>query len=86
MSPAALKICEQIKTLPDLDKAELINEILAQLDIPDQRIHRAWEEEVGRRIEAAEAGQMDFIPYEEVMGKFSRRCRSAFERRPTTIS
>lgn len=69
MSPTVSELSERAKALSDLEKAELVDQLLGQLDIPDPRIEQAWEDEVGRRVQAAAEGRLPSYAYEEVMAK-----------------
>ena len=70
MSPHLAQLSEQIRALPDEDKAVLVDEILEQLDRPDPAVHAAWQQEVARRIEAAKDGSMGSVDFDEEIKKY----------------
>jgi hypothetical protein len=45
--------------LPDIEKIELVDSILRQLDKPDPEIGRIWAEEARKRWLAYKAGKVD---------------------------
>lgn len=66
------ELIEKAKTLSDLDKLALIDELMAQLDRPDPEIDRIWAEEAEKRLRMYRDGRMQPIPYEKVMEKYRR--------------
>lgn len=72
MPPTVRELSEQAKSLPDAEKLQLVDELLAQVDAPDPEIALAWAEEVERRIEADKQGLLQTISYEEVMARYRR--------------
>ena len=72
MSPKVHELSEEAKALTPSDKLALVDELLAQLDIPDPEIEQAWADEVGRRIEADRAGKLETFSYDEVMSRFRK--------------
>ena len=73
MRSAAEKVRKQVRALPDSDKLQLVDVLLAELDRPDPEIDRVWAAESQRRWKAYKAGKMKAIPYSEVMKKFKKR-------------
>jgi len=72
MSPTVQALSEQAKALSDHEKAELVDQLLCQLDIPDPRLQQVWADEVHRRVIAAREGRLESFSYEEVMEKHLR--------------
>jgi len=56
MGQTADDLAEKIKSLSDLEKLRLVDDILAQLDKPDPEIDRIWADEARKRWEAYNRG------------------------------
>ena len=67
------KLADEIRVLPDIEKLQLIDEILQDLDKPDPEIDRVWAEEARKRWEAYKTGRVPTVSYEKVMAKHRRR-------------
>ena len=65
------KILEEALALPPTGKAELVDCLLASLDAPDKVIDQLWMEEVERRIDAYERGEIKALKIEEVLKKYT---------------
>ena len=63
-------IINQIEVLPDLEKLQLIDLMLIQLDRPDPEIDKWWAVEAKTRWNAYQEGKSDTVSYEEVMSKY----------------
>ncbi len=72
MAVNAQQILKEVLTLPVKDRATLVDDILASLDRPDEKIDRLWRKEIDDRIAAYRAGKIRAIPLEEVMAKYHR--------------
>lgn len=55
--------------LPDIEKLQLVDEILKDLDKPDSEIDRVWADEARKRWDAYKAGRVPTVSYETVMAK-----------------
>ncbi len=64
------ELAEKIKSLPDIEKIELVDSILMQLDRPDPEIDRIWADEARKRWEAYKTGKLETVPYDQVMDKY----------------
>lgn len=69
MTASNNKLAQNIKSLSDIEKLEIVDSILMQLDKPDPEIDRIWTEEARKRWQAYKAGNMETVPYEQVMDK-----------------
>lgn len=49
MKTAAEKLISEIHSLPDVEKLQLVDAILSDLDKPDPEIDRVWAEEARKR-------------------------------------
>jgi putative addiction module component (TIGR02574 family) len=65
-------IVEKIKSLSDLEKLQLVDTLLADLDKPDPELDRIWAEEARKRWQAYKAGLIPSVSYQEVMEKYRR--------------
>ncbi len=64
------KILDEALLLSPTDRIELVNCLLASLDSSDKEIDAVWMDEVERRIDAYERGEMKAMTIEEVMQKY----------------
>ncbi len=67
------KLIENIQSLSDIEKLEIVDSILMQLDKPDPDIDRIWAKEVRKRWQAYKSGKLETLSYEQVMEKYSDR-------------
>jgi putative addiction module component (TIGR02574 family) len=56
--------------LPIDDKAELVDQLLSQIDQLDKDIEAKWAAEAESRIDAYEAGKLRTVSLEEVLAKY----------------
>jgi hypothetical protein len=66
------KLTQEIRVLPDIEKLQLLDAILADLDKPDPEVDRVWAEEARKRWAAYRTGQASTVSYETVMAKHRR--------------
>jgi putative addiction module component (TIGR02574 family) len=70
LSEATKKLSiEAAKLLPE-ERMELVDEILASLDQPDERIDRLWAKEAEDRLVAYRRGEIKAVDLEEVLAKY----------------
>jgi putative addiction module component (TIGR02574 family) len=72
MAKTVDKLAAEIHDLPDVEKLQLVDTILADMDRLDPEIDRVWAEEARKRWAAYRAGQIPTAPYETVMAKYRR--------------
>lgn len=72
MAKTVDRLAAEIHALPDIEKLQLVDTILADMDRPDPEIDRVWAEEARKRWAAYKAGQVTTVPYETVMAKHRR--------------
>ena len=63
-------IFNQIDVLPDIDKLQLVDLILNQLDRPDPEIDGWWADEAKTRWQGYREGRLGTVSYQEVMSKY----------------
>ncbi len=72
MTKIAEKLASEIQSLSDIEKLQLVDAILADLDKPDPEIDRVWAEEARKRWAAYKAGRIPTVSYQEVMKRYRR--------------
>jgi putative addiction module component (TIGR02574 family) len=72
MTNLAEDIFAQALALSPLDRAALVEKLLASLDQPDSAIDKLWAKEAEDRIDAYEVGEMEAISAEEVFKKYEK--------------
>jgi putative addiction module component (TIGR02574 family) len=63
---------EQLITLPDMDRLQIVDYLLESLDIPNQEIERLWVAESQDRYSAYIRGEIKAISMEEVFAKYKK--------------
>ncbi|MEP9411896.1 MAG: addiction module protein [Candidatus Brocadia sp.] len=59
--------------MSDIEKFELVDSILIQLDKPDPDIECIWAKEVRKHRQAYKSGKLETVSYEQVMKKYRSR-------------
>ncbi len=67
------ELAVKIKSLPDIEKIELVDSILMQLDRPDPEIDRIWADEARKRWLSYKQGKSETVPYDQIMDKYRSR-------------
>lgn len=73
MGTISEELAVKIKSLPDIEKIELVDSILMQLDRPDPEMDRIWADEARKRWQAYRMGKLETVPYDHVMDKYRIR-------------
>jgi len=63
-------IIDEALSLSVDDKAELVDQLLSDIDGLDKSIEEKWASEAESRINAYEAGKLESITLEEVLSKY----------------
>lgn len=71
MTDQSNKLLKQALQLSSLEKAQIIEALLASLDHPDATIDRVWAQESDARIQAFENGEISAKPAKDVLSKYS---------------
>ncbi|MBI5472338.1 MAG: addiction module protein [Ignavibacteriae bacterium] len=59
------------------ERARIAEELLTSLDDQvDEDVEKAWQAEIGRRIDEAESGLVEFIPWEEMFATLRANART----------
>jgi hypothetical protein len=72
MAKTLQKLAAEIQQLTDIDKLQLLDALLEDLDKPDPEIDRVWADEARKRWQAYKAGNLPTVDYETVMAKHRR--------------
>jgi hypothetical protein len=67
MSSVLEEIKVKTRDLPALEKMDLVDELLSQLDEPDELMTKNWLREVRERREAYRAGKMSARSYDDII-------------------
>jgi len=73
MATIKKKLKENIESLSDIEKLELVDSILMTLDRPDPKIDHIWAEEARKRWKAYKSGKLETVPYDQVMDKYRNK-------------
>jgi putative addiction module component (TIGR02574 family) len=66
MSPEVSDLLKRALALPVDERAALANTLLDSLEIPNQSLDEAWDEEVARRMQDLKAGKTVTVPWEQL--------------------
>lgn len=73
MTAQTIEIMDVVDSLPIDMKLELIDHLLASISPTKKETEEAWKEEVERRIDEVESGEVKTIPGEEVLARMRQR-------------
>ncbi|MBN2133566.1 MAG: addiction module protein [Sedimentisphaerales bacterium] len=74
MTPQSQRILREALELPPIDRAELVEQILASFEFPARKdIDAAWGKEAEDRIDAYDQGKIGSSPASEVFREIDRR-------------
>jgi putative addiction module component (TIGR02574 family) len=67
MTQKSQVVLEEALKLSPNERAEVVEQLIASLEeAPDTNVEQAWQEEVQRRLQQIERGEVKTIPWEEV--------------------
>jgi len=67
MTERSQVVLKEALKLNATERAEVAEQLIASLDeVPDPDVEQAWQEEVQRRLQQIEHGEVKTIPWEEV--------------------
>ena len=70
MPTSGNKVFEEALSLPADARLNLVEELLASLNLPvQQEIERLWAEEAERRVAQIDAGEVQLVPGEDVFDR-----------------
>ena len=73
MTAQTLEIMDVVDSLPIDMKLEIIDHLLESISPTNKEVEDAWKEEVERRIDEVESGEVKLIPGEEVFARMRKR-------------
>jgi hypothetical protein len=73
MATIKKKLKENIESLSDIEKLDLVDSILMTLDKPDPRIDRIWAEEARKRWKVYKSGKLETVHYDQEMSKYRNK-------------
>jgi len=78
MTSKTKALLDEVLRLPPSERAELVAEILASLEVEDSptQLSCAWRAEVDRRVQRVLAGEATGAPWEEVRARIEARLGS----------
>jgi putative addiction module component (TIGR02574 family) len=72
MTKTTEKLAKEIRSLSDIEKLQIVDAILTDLDRPDPALDRIWAEEARKRWAAYKEGRIPATSYQKVMDKYRR--------------
>ena len=72
MNAKVKALSEQARKLTPEERIELIEDLQRSLDPTDPEIDRLWAEEARDRLSAYHRGEMEAIPFEEILRKYGK--------------
>ena len=72
MSTAINSVVDQALELTASERSDVIEKLLASLDMPDVSIDAIWGKEADARVEAYEKGEIEVVPVHEVFKKYQK--------------
>jgi putative addiction module component (TIGR02574 family) len=66
MSQTVAELLDAALSLPEPERAELVELLTASLDAPPSSLHPAWKDEIRRRAAELDSGQVKPIPWEVI--------------------
>jgi putative addiction module component (TIGR02574 family) len=74
MAARVTPLLDEALDLPKDERAELAAKLVASLDDePGGDVAKAWEDEIGRRVDRVASGEAQGIPWEQVRDELRRR-------------
>jgi putative addiction module component (TIGR02574 family) len=75
MTDKSQAIVEQALKLSPTERAEVAEKLIVSLDeVPDTDVEQAWQEEIQKRLQQIDCGEVKTIPWEEVQRRL-RHCK-----------
>lgn len=75
MGTEAKQVEQMAMRLSAVEKARLVDRLIASLDRPDGKTDELWKKEVEDRIEAYRAGRMKSVSLGEVLARYGMKRR-----------
>ena len=65
-------LLKEVLTLTPVEKAEIVDQLLKSLDVPDDDLDSLWQKEAEDRINAYDRGQLPSVSVEEAISKYKK--------------
>jgi putative addiction module component len=72
MATRADHLVSEIRSLPEEEKLQVLDALLADLNERDQEIDQIWAKEARERWRAYKAGKIETVSYDELIEKYRR--------------
>jgi len=66
------QILEEAKRLEPVERAELLEQLFATFETADPTVDAAWASEVEERLTAYRAGEIEAVPFDEVLDRVNK--------------
>jgi putative addiction module component (TIGR02574 family) len=74
MNTESHNLLEQALALPDTDRAAIAASLFRSLDSEiDSDADELWDEEIKRRLDEIKSGEVELIPWDQMLAKMKRR-------------
>ena len=74
MNTRSQQFLDTVLSLPESDRAEIAASLIHSLDpVRDSDVDAAWAEEIKRRIESIDRGEVKLVPWDDVMQEMRDR-------------
>ena len=74
MTDKTQAIVEQALKLSPTERADVAEQLLASLDeVPDTDVEQAWQEEIQRRLQQVERGEVELMDSDTVMAELRKK-------------
>lgn len=70
MEPKSQDLLKEALDLPPIERAALVDELLASLDKPDEAGDEVWREEIAARLRAYRSGTAETVSAEEILAEY----------------
>jgi putative addiction module component (TIGR02574 family) len=70
VEPKSQDVLKEALDLPPIERAALVDELLASLDKPDEAIDEVWRKEIAARLRAYRSGTAATVSAEEILADY----------------
>lgn len=77
MSHAGQKVLSEIRQLPEGERTEIIGMLIEEFDYwIDHDVEQAWDQEIKKRLDEIDSGNVEMIPWEKVQADIEEKLRA----------
>lgn len=73
MKPESQDLLKEALALPPIERAALVDQLLASLDRPDEAVDQVWRKEIAARLRAYRSGEAPTVSAEDVLAEYRAR-------------